>query len=204
MSVSLSLAIPPLPPPPALAVCADAPSQSSTRPSTHTRVLSFRTLQNPPQALTGPQLPPCVSTLVCPPPSPCHDPHAIRKPCHVVGQSVSLAISLGHPEPGDQNSPVPGCPCQEATHHVCFIPVSLASTRGWMPSSLPCNSPGGWSCDVPSRPSVWPLAPPPRHLSHLSHQSHACCIFHVVSVWAGGWGPGRGPSGWTAGASHWH
>lgn len=82
-------------------------------------------------------------------------------------------------------------------HHVCFIPVSLASTRGVMPSFLPCSSPGGCSCDVPSRPSVWPLAPPPRHLSHLSHQSHACCIFHVVSVWAGGWGPGLGPSGWT-------
>lgn len=72
--------------------------------------------------------------------------------------------------------------------------------EGLPPSLLPCDGPGGVA--VLSHPvhlsGHWPC--PPRHLSHLSHQSHACCIFHVVSVWAGGWGPGPGPSGWTAGA----
>lgn len=69
---------------------------------------------------------------------------------------------------------------------------SRLSQRGPPPSLRPCDGPGGGGCDVPSRPSVWPLAPPPRHLSHLSHQSHACCIF----MWSL-CGPGAGGRAWV-------
>lgn len=136
-----------------------------------------------------PSASPCVSTLVCPPLSPCHDPHAIWKLCHVVGQSVSLTASLGYPDPGNQSSPVPGCPCQEATprlFHPCF------STRGLMLSFLPCNSPAGCSCDVPSvrLSGHWPR-PPDTCLT---------CLTRAMRVASSMWslcGPGAGGRAWV-------
>lgn len=124
-----------------------------------------------------------------PPLSPCHDPHAIWKLCHVVGQSVSLTASLGSLDPGSQSSPVPGGPARRP-HRVCFIPVSLA-TWGLMPSFLPCNCPAGCSCDVPSvrLSGHWPR-PPQTPVSPVSPEP---CVLHLPCGLCVGRGLGAGP-----------
>lgn len=108
---------------------------------------------------------------------------------------------------------MPGGPARRP-HRVCFIPVSLASTWGLMRSFLPCNSPAGCSCDVPSvrLSGHWPR-PPDTCLTCLTRAMRvASSMWSLCGPGAGGraWvhlggrlGPSIGTDPWSQGDCQW-
>lgn len=108
--------------------------------------------------------------------------------------SCRWSASQPHPLglcPGPREPPCARLPTVRRPRHLSVRPFLQPSQRAQHPLSLPATSvEGGLWC--PIRPSVWLPALPPRHLSHVSHQSHACCIPSMWSLCGPGLGAGPG------------